>query len=35
MAKVNSPGVCAISASQMVPVSAAFFSRRPLLNERA
>src|SRR5579871_3910669 len=35
MAKVSLPGVRAISASQMVPVSAAFSSRSPLLNERA
>src|SRR5271169_555182 len=35
IAKVSFPGVRAISASQMVPVSAAFSSRRPLRNERA
>ena len=35
ISKVSSPGVCAISASQIVPVSAALRSRRPLLNERA
>ena len=35
IAKVSSPGVRAIKASQMVPVRAALLSRRPLRNERA
>src|SRR5215472_9470165 len=35
ISKVMRPGDCAISASQIVPVSAALRSRRPVANERA
>ncbi len=35
MAKVSLPGMRAISASQIVPLNAAFCSRWPLRNERA